>query len=106
MRAPGLFSQYIQAAGQRIAADPLVPPESRAALARQAEQALWQQWHEIFGGERVRVRAPDEPPRAREARDERIAGALLKGHTYAQVARQEQINKATVLRIVRRLVAK
>lgn len=93
---PSLFTQLIRGAATRIAADPRVPEQDRADLAAVAEHVIWQQWRDIFGGERVRLRAPDVEPSARRARLNRIETAIANGEPIAAIARRERLTRQAV----------
>lgn len=93
---PSLFAQLIRGAATRIASDPHVPEQNRAALADAAEHVIWQQWRDIFGGERVRLRAPDVEPSARRARLNRIETAIANGEPIAAIARRERLTRQAV----------
>ena len=105
-RPPGLFTRFIQAASQRIASDPSVPPENREALAHAAEHVLWAQWRDLVGDDLAKMRAPKRAPADRQAKTARIVTAIQAGEPHAQIARRERINKSTVCRIAQRTVAK
>ena len=99
-RQPSRFTRLVTAAARRIANDPVVPPERRAALEATVEHVIWAQWREIFGGDTVRMRAPDVEPRERQARTSRISSALQAGESIAGIARREQLHKQSVRRIL------
>lgn len=95
-RRPSLFRQLVRGAAARIAADPRVPAENRAALAAHAEHMIWAEWREIFGDDKVRLRAPDVDPREREERAQRIASAIASGQPAVEIARREGTRPSTV----------
>lgn len=95
-RRPSLFRQLIRSAATRIAADPRVPNENRAALAAHAEHVIWAEWRQMFGGDVVGLRAPDIEPAARDERQQRIAEARASGQSAAEIARQERISERRV----------
>lgn len=97
-----LFTQLIRGAANRIAADPNVPAQSRAALAAAAEHVIWQQWRDIFGSDRVRLRAPDVEPSVRQTRASRIEGAIANGEPIAAIAQRERLDYHAVYARARR----
>lgn len=98
-RRPSMFRQLIRGAATRIANDPAIPVENRAALAQHAEHIIWHQWRELFGGDVVNLRAPDIEPGEREARAQRIAAARSSGEPVSVIARRERITERHVRRI-------
>lgn len=100
-RRPSMFRQLIRGAASRIAADPCIPDENRAALAQHAEHVIWHQWRELFGGDVVNLRAPDIEPGEREARAMRIAAARAAGEPVSVIARREHLHPASVRKIAR-----
>lgn len=105
-RQPSMFTRLVQGTATRLAADPSVPESHRAALAAAAEHVIWAEWRDLFGGERVRLRAPDVEPNARQARARRIQEALSRDEPMAQIARRENVRLWAVQRInAKRLAA-
>jgi DNA invertase Pin-like site-specific DNA recombinase len=99
---PSLFLRFVQASSAAIAADPRVPVEVREPLARAAEQAMCAQWRDLIGEERVRFRAPQRGPRAREWTHEQVQAMAQAGETYTAIAKRLQIDRTTVGRIAKR----
>ena len=95
-RRPSMFRQLIRGAATRIANDPAIPVENRAALAQHAEHIIWHQWRELFGGDVVNLRAPDIEPGERDGRANRIAAAIAAGVSSVEIARREGVRPSMV----------
>jgi DNA-binding NarL/FixJ family response regulator len=95
-RRPSMFRQLIRGAATRIANDPRIPAENRAALAQHAEHVIWHEWRELFGGDVVNLRAPDIEPGQREARAQRVASAIAAGQSSVDVAKNEGISPSAI----------
>lgn len=85
-RTPWL-TLVIRSASERIAADPRIPAEARAALRDTAVSVLHQQFSALMGGERVYAPRVDES--VRQAQRQRIAAALAAGEAPRVIARRE-----------------
>lgn len=96
MKSPSTFTRLIRSSAERIAADPRVPAENRAALAYHAEHIIWAQWREIFGGDIARLRAPNTAPRERQDRSARIAQSIANGEPAVVIARRERVRPDAV----------
>jgi len=101
-RRPSMFRQFLRGASARIANDPCIPPENRAALAQHVEHAIWHEWREVWGGDKVKtIAAPEIEPGAREARAQRIAAARAAGEPVSVIARRERVHPSNVSRAAR-----
>lgn len=64
---------------------------------------MWVQWRDIWGGDAVRLRAPDIEPQERESRAQRVANAIASGLPAAEIAKREHLHPQTVRKQARRL---
>jgi hypothetical protein len=56
--APSIADRLIEAIASRLAEDPRIPPEGRAAFRETAQAVMQQQLSALFGGETVRFYVP------------------------------------------------
>jgi hypothetical protein len=94
-----IFAQLIGKVADRLAADPLVPPENRSAYREQICSVFSAQLASMFGGEEVRFYVPKAATDLRVARDERIAAALAAGKPATEVAKAERVSDRHVRRL-------
>ncbi len=95
-----IAARLVSAAAERIAADPRVPHESRAALRACAETVIWGEMSRLLlEGERMRVWMPKASAAHRKQRDQRIHAALCGGEMHHSIARREAVSVRHVERI-------
>jgi hypothetical protein len=98
-----VIAQLIGKVADRLAADPLVPPENRNAYRDTICSVFSAQLAAMFGGEEVRFYVPKAATDLRVARDERIAAALAAGKPATEVAKAERVSDRHVRRLRGRL---
>lgn|SRR5574337_51257 len=84
-----MFTRFVSAAADRLAADHRIPHAERAAFRLAAQLVIVAQASAIFGGERIY--APRRPQITRAERDARVLTALAGGEAAASIARRERI---------------
>lgn len=92
-----ILSRLIRTAAERLAHDPVVPPENREAFRANCESVLHAQFSLEFGGERIY--APREATWLRMERRQRIERALALGDSTAAIARRERVSERWVRKV-------
>lgn len=96
-RSASLFDHLVERAASALAADPLIPPQSRQAYQQHVAHVLRAQIAAVVGGERVY--APKIAADERAAARERIVGALARGESVGAIARREGVTDRWVRRL-------
>ncbi len=92
-------ARLVRSVAERIAADPRIPAENRAAMRDTAESVLWSEMRRLFVGERASMYVPTAGAEERQARDQRIQAALHRGEAQDSIARREAVSTRHVERV-------
>lgn len=95
----GLLQTINHGVAERLAADPLIPPESRAAFRATAITVFEQQVSAVVGTDTLRITGWVMPPSVRQDRRDRIEQALLAGETPKAIAGRELVSERYVRKL-------
>jgi hypothetical protein len=94
-----VIAQLIGKVADRLAADPLIPPDCRMAYRDTVCSVFSAHLASMFGGEEVRFYVPKAATDLRVARDRRIVAALAAGEQPDDVADREKVSTRHVRRV-------
>ena len=94
-----LLQTIIHAAAERLADDPCIPDENRAAFRATAVTIFEQQVSAVLGADTVRISGWIIPPSVRQDRRERIERALRDGETPKAIAGRELVSERYVRKL-------
>ena len=94
-----LLQTIIHAAAERLADDPCIPDENRAAFRATAVSIFEQQVSAVLGADTVRITGWIIPPSVRQSRRERIEQALRTGEALKAIAGRELVSERYVRKL-------